>query len=84
MRLLILILLGYILYRVVRRYLGPGLKDQQVRGDGSVDEMVQDPSCKTYIPRRDAIRKVINGEEFFFCSAECAHRFERETREGKG
>jgi YHS domain-containing protein len=38
--------------------------------------MVQDPSCKTYIPKRDARRKVIEGKEYFFCSKDCADRFE--------
>ncbi|MFO7986745.1 MAG: YHS domain-containing protein [Desulfatiglandaceae bacterium] len=81
-RLLILAFLVYLFYRVVRRYLGQGEMRDRERGQGTgagpVDEMVQDPVCKTYIPRRDAQRKVIGGKEYFFCSKECADQFERE------
>ncbi|HDZ91587.1 MAG: YHS domain-containing protein [Deltaproteobacteria bacterium] len=80
MRFLILVLLGYILYRVVRKYISITQRGEQTRGEGPVDEMVQDPACKTYIPRRDALRRVMGGKEFFFCSRECADRFEREMR----
>ena len=79
MRLLIFIFLAFLLYRVVRRYLRLGVQKTEQRADGGpVDEMVQDPSCMTYIPKRTAYRKVIAGREFFFCSRECAEKFERE------
>lgn len=84
LRLLIVIFLIYLLYRVVRRYLGAGQTHRQrdVRDseEGPVDEMVQDPACGTYIPRRDAHRKVIGGREYFFCSRECEERFEKEQQ----
>lgn len=80
MRLLILIFLAFLLYRVVKRYLRLGQKVEQRTEGGPVDEMVQDPSCMTYIPSRTAYRKVIAGKEFFFCSKECAEKFEREKK----
>ncbi len=80
MRLLILIFLAFLLYRVVRKYLRLGQKTELRTEGGPVDEMVQDPSCMTYIPRRTAYRKVIAGKEFFFCSRECAEKFEREKK----
>jgi len=46
-----------------------------------LDEMVQDPFCKVYIPKYEAIRKVIKGNEYFFCSKECATRFEHQLKE---
>jgi YHS domain-containing protein len=83
MRLLILALLLYILYRVLRSYFGSGLKgrEEKIRKDnaaGAIDEMVQDPICKTYIPLRGAKRRVVDGETFFFCSDQCADEFEKE------
>ena len=78
MRILIIALLVYLFYRVFRKVLGPG---RQVRGDGNqgaINEMVQDPVCKTYVPLRDARRKVFDGREYFFCSEECADIFEKE------
>ncbi|MEJ2586967.1 MAG: YHS domain-containing protein [Deltaproteobacteria bacterium] len=82
LRLLIIVFLVYLLYRVVRRYLGTGRMSRSQQDDGAnggpVDEMVQDPVCGTYIPRRDARRKIIGGREYFFCSRACEERFERD------
>ena len=80
MRLLIFAFLAYILYRVLRKYLQPGPKEDRVPDGGSVDEMVQDPLCKTFISRRGAKKKVVGDKEFFFCSWECAEKFENERK----
>jgi YHS domain-containing protein len=80
MRLLILIFLAYVAYRLVRKYLAPGQRTEPPAQGGSIDEMVQDPFCKTYIPRRTAYRRVMAGKEYFFCSEACADRFEREAK----
>ena len=83
-RFLILLLLAYLFFRIVKavfNLLGGGQELKRGRDDGKViDEMVQDPSCQTYIPRREAIRKVIGGQEYFFCSKECAQEFEAKRR----
>ena len=75
-RLLIFVLLIYLLYRVLRIALGSVLKHENKTAGGTVDEMVQDPSCQTYIPLRDAKRKVIEGQVYYFCSTECCEEFE--------
>jgi YHS domain-containing protein len=80
MRFLILILLAYVTYRIVKALLKPSKEIQRGPGGEVIDEMVQDPFCKTYIPRREAVKKVIDGEAHFFCSDECASRFETEKR----
>jgi YHS domain-containing protein len=80
MRLLILAFLAYVLYRLVKGVLSQGRRPQRQEKQGSIDEMVQDPLCKTYIPLRDAQRRVISGKEYFFCSRECAERFELEEK----
>ena len=77
MRFLILIFLGYLLFRIIKGVLGAGTQVEQSENGGPIDEMVQDPYCKTYIPLRDARRYVINGTEFFFCSKECAEKFKK-------
>ena len=78
---LALIFLVFFIYRAVRKYMPLSQKPEQSAGGGPVDEMVQDPSCMTYIPRRGAQRKVVGGKEFFFCSKECAEKFQKEMRE---
>ena len=78
MRLLILAFLFYLLYRLLRGWIAPRQKFQKNNSSGAIDEMVQDPFCKTYVPKREAKRKVIKGKEYPFCSEECAERFEKE------
>ncbi|MBW2063957.1 MAG: YHS domain-containing protein [Deltaproteobacteria bacterium] len=80
MKLLIYAILAYVLYRIFRVFLGPGKKIDRGKEGGVIDEMVQDPFCKTYIPKRDSIKRNIEGQEYFFCSEECASRFSRESR----
>ena len=80
MRLLIFALLAYLLYRLLRGVLAPGLKARKSESAGAIDEMVKDPICQTYIPMRDSQRRVIEGKEYFFCSKECAEEFEKEPR----
>ncbi|MDY7034581.1 MAG: YHS domain-containing protein [Thermodesulfobacteriota bacterium] len=80
MRLLIFIILAYLLYSVLKKFLGSSKEINRGRGGGVIDEMVQDPVCKTYIPHREAVKRVIEGQEFFFCSNECASKFESEMK----
>ena len=78
LRFVIYVILAYILYRVVKGVFSPGTRIDDRTSDGVIDEMIQDPNCKTYIPRRDAIKKVVGGKEYFFCSEKCASEFEAE------
>ena len=79
MRLLIYILLAYVFYRVAKGFFKPRPEAVRGRETGEViDEMVQDPVCETYVPRRDAVKRSINGREVYFCSKECAEKFEIE------
>jgi YHS domain-containing protein len=78
LRLVLLALLAYLLYRVLRSFFSPSKKIMRSDADGVIDEMVQDPICETYIPLRDAQRRVIDGREHYFCSVQCADRFEKQ------
>jgi len=79
MRFLILALLFYLLYRIWKGITGLGR--QGVHGENErFDEMVRDPQCGTYIPLRDARRRVVGGQVYFFCSRECADRFESQSK----
>jgi uncharacterized protein len=79
-RLIFFGILAYLLYRIVKGVFSPKAKVHRGRPQGIVDEMVQDPLCKTYVPRRDSIRRVIQGEEVFFCSDECADKYESQVK----
>jgi YHS domain-containing protein len=44
------------------------------------DELVKDPVCQTYVVMSRAIRSEAGGAPLFFCSRECAARYERRER----
>ena len=77
-RLLIGLLLGYLGYRVIRhftRLLKPPLSNPPPGGRVEAEELVQDPVCKTFIPRRDALTARKEGQDYYFCSEGCRKRF---------
>jgi uncharacterized protein len=83
MRILIIFFLMYLLYRLVRGAMGlkrpgpPPVRD----GRGEViDEMVQDPNCGTYVPRNDAVRRRLHGQDLYFCSETCAEEYTARNR----
>jgi len=76
--------LGYLGYRVFRRLKEgvPPLGGRESRPLGEPEALVQDPVCGTFIPRRNALKTVRDGQEYFFCSEGCLMRFRRQGREG--
>jgi YHS domain-containing protein len=76
LRFIYLILIFYLLYQLVKGFIKQGREYQQKSKDGVIDDMVQDPVCKTYIPRREAFKKTFSGKDILFCSKECAEKFE--------
>ena len=85
-RLVFFCLLVYLFAKVVNKlFLKPGPDRGRVapnplfvnQSDGKVDEMVQDPVCKVYVPQREAQTAVISGETFYFCSRECREKFRK-------
>jgi len=84
MRIFLFAFLAYLLYRILRSYFGSSQRIREYKvskgKEGSViDEMVQDPICRTYIPLREAKRRIVNGKTYFFCSDQCADEFEKES-----
>jgi len=79
-RLLFFGALIFLVFRLVSRALGSHKGIDRGRPNGVIDEMVQDPNCKTYIPRRDARRRRVAGNEYFFCSKTCADTYEEEMK----
>ena len=75
-RIIIYALIAYLLYRALKALLLPKINTMS-HGNGKViDEMIQDPFCEKYVPRREAIKRTINGQDYFFCSESCADQFE--------
>lgn len=77
MRNIILIILIVLFYYLVKSFFSPP-KVRQKKGEGVIDiddEMVKDPCCGVYIPKKEAIEKKIKGQKYYFCSKECMEKF---------
>ena len=83
-RIIFLAVLAYILYRLVKGVFSPRTKIDRRKAGGVIDEMVQDPFCGTYIPKRESLGRVIEGQEYLFCSEECADKFAMQMKESEG
>jgi YHS domain-containing protein len=70
------LLIVYLAYRLYKLFSRQMKKFNEAKQEELKDEMVQDPVCKTYIPRREAFKKTYNGREILFCSKNCADKFE--------
>lgn len=80
MRLLIIIGLIYLAYRLLKAKMSRIL-DSAASG-GQIDEvMVKDPVCGTHFLKRDGVHLQWQGEEIHFCSEACRDRF-RSEQEG--
>ncbi len=75
------LILGYLLYLVVKKVAQSlGLWPQAPRPlakDQEPDVLVQDPVCQTFIPRKEALKAEKDGKVYFFCSEGCLKRFRR-------
>ena len=85
MRLLVLIGLLYLFYRVLKSWV---LKDQSSqkavfeKKTGEIDDvMVKDPYCEIYFAKRDGVHLNFKGNDVYFCSVECKDKFlENQTK----
>ena len=72
----------YVLWRACGRLLQSlGIKSGQTDGSSNsgqlrpVDELVQDPVCKLYVPLREAIVLKGQGDPVYFCSDKCRDHY---------
>jgi YHS domain-containing protein len=79
-RLLLGLALGVLVYLVFKKLgksLGLGGGAPRPRGGREAEELVQDPVCHTFIPRKEALKVQKDGKDYFFCSEGCLKRFRR-------
>jgi len=81
MRYLILFVLLYLLYYLLKKALFPSSRREKImrthHRTSADKELVQDPQCHTYIPKEGALKATIHGEVHYFCSDECFEKFKR-------
>jgi YHS domain-containing protein len=78
-RFVILALTSYLGFKLVQKIVSQFFS-REIPGSSSKpevtsDELVQDPVCKVFVPRRNALKYRKNGEDFFFCSEGCRKKF---------
>ena len=72
LRLLLFVISTVILYAILRLLMNDRSSlRKRVNRDVEPEELVQDPHCQTYIPKRLAIRKKVAGKEYYFCNQDC-------------
>jgi YHS domain-containing protein len=77
-RLLLLIIIAYLGYRVVKSWLARTLQPPGEKGmhNPKIDDvMIKDPVCGIYFPRREGVELRQGGQVYLFCSAACRDRF---------
>ena len=85
-RLILVILLLTALYFLLRQMfrgfnvpIEDGRKKSSVQAQGEEqDQMIEDPVCHIFVPKRIAVIETIGAREYCFCSQECAVRFRSE------
>jgi uncharacterized protein len=82
-RVLIIIGLFYLIYRVLKGLMSPaplnrfkGSRPHRDTESGSdPEELIRDPNCGVYLPRKQGIAALIGGRVSYFCSEECKRQY---------
>lgn len=78
LKIVVLAVLFYILYRLLfgPKKVKPAPDATFVEdAKSSEDILVEDPVCQTYVPKKQALRAVKDGETYYFCSEKCCQTF---------
>jgi len=73
--LILLIVLYFLLRSAIREY---KRRTGQDRLPVDKNQMVQDPVCRVFVPRGNAVTEVIGGQTYCFCGRACAEKFQRQ------
>ncbi len=78
MRLLLLLIAGFVIYRLLKGFARASAGRRRMNGQTPPridDVMVQDPQCGVYFPRRDGVPLTHEGHELLFCSEACRQAY---------
>jgi len=75
-RLILFVFLLLLLF-VILQYIVKGMPGRRKKFsmESEPEELVQDPYCQTYIPKKSALKKKIAGRLFYFCNQECMENY---------
>lgn len=78
-KLMIVIVLVYLFYRVVRALNRPAAKPSAAP-PAAGEDLVEDPQCHTYVPVTHARRSQIDGKTVYFCSEKCLEQYKKQQK----
>jgi YHS domain-containing protein len=73
MRILLLLILGYVLFQIVRGFLAS--RSTPSPAAPKVEETFRDPVCGTYVAEADAVIGRHEEERIHFCSMDCLEKY---------
>jgi YHS domain-containing protein len=78
-RLLLLALVAVLVFLILRAafagFLAGVRGETRRRPRSQREDLVKDPVCETYVPRRTAVARRTSVATYYFCSADCATKF---------
>ncbi|MBM9613693.1 YHS domain-containing protein [Desulfobulbus rhabdoformis] len=87
LRLLILAILFYIGWRMLRRSLSnnsqQSVPPEPPPEEDPQDVLVEDPVCHVLIPKHQALRLRQDGKTYYFCSERCCDQFAEQSQQGE-
>ncbi len=73
MRLLVWLVLGYVIYKIIKGFMADRPTPEAVEPPG--EETYRDPVCGTYVAEADAVIGRHEGERIHFCSMACLEKY---------
>ncbi len=74
----LILILYYVLHALILNM--PSLR-KKGKGVSDPEELVQDPYCQTYIPKRTALKGRAAGKGYYFCSRKCLEGFRKKSHD---
>lgn len=71
----LLIVVYFLARNLIRQLTGTARRDEALTDKS---QMVQDPVCRTYVPKGAAVAATIGGQTYYFCSRDCARSFQKQ------
>jgi len=78
MKLLILVLIGYLAYRSFKSWILNSAQQRTMQDNPAAeidDDMVKDPYCGVYFAKRDGVLLRHQGQDIYFCSETCKEKY---------
>ena len=79
------LVLGYVFAKLLKGLFGKPSADSRQQADKpsfkdgprQINEMVQDPVCKVYVPMKEALLLEQDGVSYYFCCRACREKFQK-------